>query len=166
MEEWRDIEGFGNRFQISNLGRVRSNAWGKNSILKQSITTNGYLRIHVNYKHHHKYLLVHRLVAEAFIPNPGNLPQVNHKNEDKTDNRVENLEWCDAKYNSNYGTGRARCEKKKRKPVIQMSIDCEELCYWFSKKWAAENTGTNIGNINRCLFGNGITAGGYKWKLP
>ena len=163
-EIWKYIEGYNNRFEVSNLGRVRSNAYGKTKILKGTILPNGYVRVHINYNGEHKYLLVHRLVAEAFIPNPNNLPQINHKSEVKTENFVENLEWCDAKYNSNYGTCRERTNKKKRKPIIQIDLDGNEIACWFSKSWAAEHTNTNVSNINRCLSGLGCSAGGYMWK--
>lgn len=164
IEIWKNIKGYNGKYQVSNLGRVRSNAWGKTKIMNCTILPNGYSRVHINYKNNNKYLLVHRLVAEAFIPNPKNLPLVNHKSEIKTENFVENLEWCDEQYNSNYGTSRERTIKKIRKPIIQMDLDGRELFCWFSKSWAAEHANTNISNINRCLHGKNKTAGGFKWK--
>lgn len=102
MEIWKDIIGFEDLYQVSNCGVVRHKKF--NHILKPR-DNRGYKVVVLckNNKHYNKS--VHRLVAGAFIPNPENLPCVNHKNEVKDDNRVENLEWCDVKYNTNYGTG-------------------------------------------------------------
>lgn len=107
MEIWKDIEGYEQLYQISNLGNVKSlgnDRARKDKILKPTKNKDGYLFVGLNKQGNRKNHLIHRLVAKAFLPNPQNLPQVNHKNEIKTDNRVENLEFCDAKYNINYGT--------------------------------------------------------------
>ena len=104
---WKDINGYEGRYQVSNLGEVRSldyNHTKSIKLLKIGVTKYGYCTVAICGKR----VKVHRLVAQAFIPNPCNLPQVNHKNENKTDNRVSNLEWCDAKYNCNYGTRNLR----------------------------------------------------------
>ena len=110
-EEWRDIVGYEDKYQISNLGRVKSlkDSWGncREKILKLRYDKDGYLIVNLCKNNKVNTQKVHRLVAEAFIPNPDNLPEVNHKIDDfehRSDNRVENLEWCTSEYNNNYGT--------------------------------------------------------------
>lgn len=105
-EEWREIKNYPN-YMISNRGRVKSlnyNKTGEERIMKFAINKKGYCCVVLYKDKKQKHYLVHRLVATAFIPNPNNLPQLNHKDEVKTNNCVDNLEWCDAKYNINYGT--------------------------------------------------------------
>ena len=108
MEEWKDIKGYEELYQISSLGRVKSlkNNRGnyREKILSNIPNKNGYIIVQLKKNGTSKPFSVHRLVAQAFIPNPNNYPQVNHKDENKENNRVDNLEWCTAKYNSNYGT--------------------------------------------------------------
>ena len=116
MEEiWKDVKGFEGFYQVSNLGRVRSldrisvseNRSAqkiKGTIKKVKVGKNGYYMVMFYKDSKYKCAYVHRLVAQAFIPNPDNLPQVNHKDEIRTNNCVDNLEWCDSKYNNNYGT--------------------------------------------------------------
>ena len=119
QEKWKPVRGYEGIYEVSNLGRVRSvdrvnsfEAWGKTNyrklkgkIRKQNFDGRGlYLHVSLNDGKRNKIALVHRLVAEAFIENPDNLPEVNHKDENKTNNNVSNLEWCDHKYNNNYGS--------------------------------------------------------------
>lgn len=127
MEEiWKDIAGYEGLYQVSNLGRVKSldrtvqyfrngkleTKIFKSKIMKQNYTSAGYLMIYLRKDGKDKYNAVHRLVAQAFIPNPNNLPCVNHKDEVKDNNSVNNLEWCTHIYNCNYGTAIERMRKK------------------------------------------------------
>lgn len=101
MEEWKNIIGYEGLYEVSNKGNVRNVR--RNKLLKLSKNRYGYIQVYLYKNGIRTGLKVHRLVAQAFIENPDNLPEVNHKNEDKIDNRVENLEFCDHKYNVNYG---------------------------------------------------------------
>jgi len=111
IEEWRDIEGYEGYYQISNLGRVKSlprysfqNHWLNERILNQQDNKKGYMYVDLyNTDSFSKKFYIHRLVAQAFIPNPLNLPKINHKDEKPSNNFVDNLEWCTQKYNCNYG---------------------------------------------------------------
>lgn len=119
-EIWRDIEGYEGKYQVSNLGRIKSlkNRHGyREKILKQLLTHHGYKQVMFCDKNNgkkDKRYMVHRLVAEAFIPNPENYPIINHKDENRTNNRVDNLEWCTYKYNSNYGNCREKISKSHK----------------------------------------------------
>ena len=111
MEEWKSIPGYEGLYEVSSYGRVkrlegydRFNRKIVNKLLKPSYNTSGYYIVHLYNNGFMKSKLLHRLVAQAFIPNPDNLPEVNHKDEDRTNNSVENLEWCNRKYNCNFGT--------------------------------------------------------------
>lgn len=119
IEEWRDIKGYEGIYQVSNLGRVKSlsreywhgNRWykQKEKILRQNLCTSGYMSVMLyNAEHKHKRIMIHILVARAFIHNPDNLPMINHKDENKLNNVVYNLEWCTNQYNIEYGTGKQR----------------------------------------------------------
>ena len=150
-EEWKDIPHF-DGFQVSNDGRVR-NKHGR--VLKGSINNNGYQMVHLRTKDKNKLCTVHRLVAEAFIPNPDNLPQINHKDENKLNNEVNNLEWCTSKYNANYGTR----NKRKAKP-----IQCVETgkIYWGAREMERQ-TGIWHNDIAKAIR-NGTQIGGYHWQ--
>ena len=156
-EEWRDIKGFERLYQVSNLGNVRRIIGKKERIVKQSPNNQGYLRLTLC-KNNVKYSKrVHRLVAEAFLPNPDNLPEVNHKDECKTNNRADNLEWCTAQYNHDYS---------QSIPIIQYSKDGVFIKVWKSMREAARELNIQQGHIGRCcknLYGF-KTAGGYIWR--
>ena len=112
MEIFKDVKGYEGYYEISNLGRVRSTSYKGKRILKPALTKNGYLNVIfcVNQKKEHK--LIHRLVAEAFIPNINNYSTVNHKDEDKLNNYVENLEWLSVEDNNRYSNSKMLTKEK------------------------------------------------------
>lgn len=178
MEEWKDIKGYEGLYQVSTLGRVRSLHKQKGiteRILKPGIGTSGYLRVVLSKNGVVCDKDIHRLVAQAFIPNLDDMPFVNHKDEVKTHNNVENLEWCTPKYNVNYGACRKRISEshkgkhlsaeviekiscKKMKKVI-----CVETGEIFDSIKSAEET-THTTTICNALKGRIKTAGGYHWR--
>lgn len=116
-EIWKDILGYEGKYQVSNLGDVRSlnyNHTGEIKLLKQGTNKKGYKLVNLSKNGKGKHYLVHRLVAMTFIPNPDDLPQINHKDENPSNNNVKNLEWCDAKYNINYGTRNERTSESHK----------------------------------------------------
>lgn len=168
-EEWRDIAGYEGLYQVSNLGRVKSLNYMHtgNEKIRKTKKNKGYLQVSLwkNGKAHHTY--VHRLVAETFIPNIKNLPQVNHIDENKENNRVDNLEWCDQKYNLNYGTRIERILEHRTGPHKSKPVLCIETgVVYHSAMEASRQTGASQGNINSCCNGRyGYkTAGGYHWR--
>lgn len=161
-EIWKDVVGYEGLYQVSNLGRVKSIR--KNLIMSTPINaTDGYSRVNLKRKGQQKQCLVHRLVGAAFIDNPNNLPLLNHINENKSDNRVENLEWCDKSYNMHYGTCIERISKKLSKPIL-----CVELGIIFDNAIkATEFLGLSKGtatHINRCAIGKEERSGGFHWR--
>lgn len=142
IEEWRTIVGYEGLYEVSSLGRVRSldrydsrNHFRRGRILKLSYDTVGYLIVGLHSNGKAKIYLVHRLVAQAFIPNPDNLPEVNHIDEDKTNNRVDNLEMCNREYNSNYGTRNDRIRATSIKNGYWTGLSEEE----YRKKYYQEH---------------------------
>lgn len=120
-EIWRDIKGYEGLYKVSNYGRIKSlerkDCLGrskKEKILKLSEDKDGYLLITLHKNKKVKTFKVHRLVAETFVPNPNNYPIINHKDENKINNHVSNLEWCTVKYNNNYGTRNERSSKSQK----------------------------------------------------
>lgn len=164
-EVWKPIDDFPN-YQVSDYGRVKSNIPhnGTNErILKPQLRKDGYLQIQLHKDGVIKNYLVHRLVAETFLPNPNSLPQVNHKNEDKTDNRVSNIEWCDCSYNTNYGTRNNRDAESKSKVVLQFDKQGNFINEWSSTHEVERQLGFYQQNICNCCNGKLHTAYGYKW---
>lgn len=177
IERWRPVPvpEFGEYYAISDMGRVRSlprtsrRRRYRGKILRPVKMSSGYLYIsmRVRGKGLNKLCRIHRLVAEAFLPNPDNLPVVNHKNEDKTDNRASNLEWCSVGYNANYGHGaltrndmnRLRCNKR-----VAMYRGNSKVCEFESSVEAESCIGIRAGNIRQCCRGVTKSAGGYTWR--
>ena len=131
-EQWRDIEGYDGAYQVSDLGRVRSLKFGKVRVLRISKNMKGYLFVNLHRDGKQKNVSVHRLVASAFIENDNILnDQVNHRNEDKTDNRASNLEWCTAQYNSTYNdlhhrTKHSQLKRDKIRPLYRPDLSIKE----------------------------------------
>lgn len=145
MEEWRIVKEFP-KYEVSNLGRVRQIRNSK--LIFQKDHTQGYKQVtlYSGGKAHYRY--VHRLVARAFIPNPSGLPFVNHKDECRTHNWVDNLEWCTPEYNANYGTCRYRMAKKKSQKVKQYTKDGVLIREWGSCIQAEKELGLRRGSIS------------------
>ena len=180
-EIWKDIEGYESLYQVSNLGRVKSLARNTGNqyanadrILKQKVCKTGYMSVGLVKDKRQKHFFVHRLVAMAFIPNPDNLPQVNHKDEDKTNNCVENLEWCTIQHNMLWGSHIKSYEriinKPNRpdlsKPVLQYTLDGKLINKYPSISEAERQTNIKNTHISGCCqnkYGY-KTAGGYLWR--
>lgn len=173
-EVWKDVKGFEGYYQVSNKGRVKSvdrvvsyeNEFGtfdrkiQSRVLTTAETT-GYqiVSLYKNKKRKMKY--VHRLVAEAFISNPNNLPMINHKDEDKINNIVNNLEWCTAAYNMEYNNLRNRNAVKQRKPVIGKHLETGEIIRYPSVTSATKD---GYPSVSFVLRGERKHSGGYTWR--
>lgn len=176
-EVWKDIKGYEGIYQISNYGRVKSleriiEYIGKNQytqfnmklkvnekLIKLSFDKDGYIQAGLATNGKVKTKRVHFLVAQAFIPNPNKYLCINHKNEDKSDNRVQNLEWCSVAYNNAYGS--------RSKAINQYDLEGKFIQQWKNAVEATKALGLkNSGNIASCCKGKKHcnTVGGYKWK--
>lgn len=176
MSEWKEIEGYPD-YQVSDDGRVKSFKNGKERILKGCNNGDGHLRINLLYNGKQKSKLVHRLMAEAFIPNPDNLPFVRHLNDIPDDNRLENLAWGTPKDNTNDSIKngshvccdeeymnklRLKDAERTRKPVIAIK---ENLRIHFnSMQEAAEKLNLDVSHISSCVKGTRKSTGGYKFE--
>lgn len=175
-EIWKDIKGYEGIYQVSNKGRVKSlerdiickngvKRHYKERIMKGSLDMDGYLYVGLgNNKGERKFLWIHRIVATTFIPNLDNKPQVNHKDEVKTNNFVENLEWMTCKENVNYGTHNERMAKALSKSVAQYTRDGELVKVWQSTNEAGRQLGIGQSNISAVARGKRKTCGGFVWK--
>lgn len=177
MEEiWKDIKGYEGLYQVSNFGRVKSlsrkrNRPNENATITERILSLGYnaqgYALCVLYKDKKtKTLRVHRLVAEAFIPNPNNYPIVNHKDENPANNRADNLEWCSYSYNQSYGTVCSRKSDAMTNGKTSVKIEQYTTDNRYVKTYPslAEARRNGYSNISKCLNGKRKTAGGFKWR--
>ena len=171
-EIWKDILGYEGKYMVSNWGRVKSlnyNRTGKERILKAGDNGNGYLEVILFKDGKGKHYKIHRLVAQAFLENTKGYTEVNHRDENKQNNCVENLEWCSRSYNNNYGTGnKKRAEKSTNNPKISKAViginKISGLKMEFpSTREASRQLGIANSNICSCLKGRQKSAGGYVW---
>lgn len=177
-EIWRDIKGYEGLYQVSSNGVIRSldrylpmpnggEKLVKEKILKPNKINSGYLCVGLSKNGKTKNYLIHRLVGEHFIDNSNNLPQIDHINTDKTDNRVCNLKWVTSKGNMNNPLTIDKINiinKKSSKPIIQFSKDGEFIRKWNSVMDAQRELGIDNSSIIRCCKGKQKTAGGYIWR--
>lgn len=166
MEIWKDVRGYEGTYQVSDKGNVRSlpistktkRFSGKE--LTQMIDCVGYKVVNLS----RKTYKVHRLVAEAFLDNPNGYPQVNHKDENKTNNDANNLEWCTAEYNNNYGTRNKRISLNGGRPIVQFDLKGNEVKRWRSSASAARFYGVARTTITGCCAGRQHTSCGFIWR--
>ena len=161
MEEiWKDVVGYEGLYQVSNLGNVKNNK----KIKKTYKRKDGYLNVQLSKNKKIKTFLVHQLVAKMFLKNENKYKEINHKNEIKDDNRVDNLEWCDRSYNINYGTAKFRGATKHFKKVNQYSLQGNLIKTWDSISEASNVLKIKLPHIVRVCRGGRKTTGGYIWR--
>ena len=170
QEIWVPVKNYEQFYQISNLGRIRSFHKKKNTesfyILNPTLINSGYYNVTLYSPQagRHK-MLVHRLVAETFIPNPDNLPCVNHKDENKLNNSADNLEWCTYAYNNAYGTAKIRSIEKISKPIKQFTFQGAWIATYQSASVASKLLGFSKSDILSCCHKKSEQAHGYKWEF-
>lgn len=182
-EIWKDVKGYEGLYQVSSFGSVKSadtklyhkTSWGnytyynkKGKILKPYHNNKGYLIVNLYKDGKCKHFLIHRLVAEAFVPNLDNLPEVDHIDENKNNNIYSNLLWCDRLYNNTKGVqskeGRRKSASFRMKRVSQYNLDGTLLNVYNGVRIAEEQTNISNANIIKCCKGKAKTAGGYIWR--
>ena len=180
-EIWKDVAGYEGLYKVSNKGNVysveRKDSRGQRCggrILKPKYSRGGYLMVHLYKNGKMKAKIVHRLVAESFLPNPNGLPQVNHRDEIKDNNNVGNLEWCDSKYNMNYGTRTERVAQAQSKKVRAVNVKTGEVLT-FNSTHNAGRKGYHQSSVakackgiyktvtGKLIGGDGRTYKGYRW---
>lgn len=177
-EIWKDIEGYEGLYQVSNLGNIRSltrtvnSPNGKRTIQGQLIKPrinrrNGYVIVNLHKDGVSTTFRLHRLVAFAFVnnPNPNSFKEINHKDEILTNNCADNLEWCDSKYNKNYGNHNRKMALSKSKAVYQYDLDFNFIKEWESLVQIERELGFQRAAISRCCKGKQKTSYGYKWRF-
>ena len=178
MEIWKEVKDFEGIYEISNYGRLKSKdryvsrgrntiRFSKGKIIKPVICRNGYLEYQLRKDGKRKVFLAHRLVAETFISNPKNLPQINHLDENITNNNVTKLQWCTAQENANYGTRNKRAKisnRNQQKAVLQLDLDGEYINEFECIGDASRAINGDISAIIRVCKGKNKTAYGYIWK--
>lgn len=184
-EEWKDVPGYEDLYQVSNLGQVKSlgravwEQWKDGThgrwhifpekILLPKIDTNGYLSVglYASDKSRKRHR-IHRLVASAFLPNNSNLPHINHKDQDTKNNRVDNLEWCSIKYNLSYGDRIEKYRKSRGTKVQRLDLNGNYIDSWDSISYAAVSVYNSINKETDILRNcKGLTSRvlNYKWRF-
>ena len=173
IEIWKPVIGYEGLYDVSNLGRIRSLNYrrtGKTFILKP-VLCSGYYVVNLWKNKKRSLFKLHRLIAQVFVPNPDNLPEVDHISTIKTDNRAINIRWTDRKGNVNNPITKERIKKAVSingkmcsKPVIQCTLDGKEIVFWHSMS-EAKKLGFNEGNISECCQGKRKTHKGFVWKF-
>ena len=162
QEIWKDIPEFEGLYQVSNLGRIKN--LKRNNFILSPYSTKGYQSVKLSKNGKATTKLVHRLVAQLFVPNPNNYNEVNHKDENKANNVYENLEWCTRDYNMSYGTARVRQGISCGNPIEQLTVDNIAIARYCSAEVACKLTGIDSSSIIKCCINKRTYAGGYKWK--
>ena len=169
MEKWREIPGYDGKYEVSTYGNIRCVNYrktGKSQIMKMTLSRHGYHMITLRYQGKNVNRSVHRLVALTWIPNPNNLPEIDHINSIPSDNRIENLRTGSIPYSKHPLTEdkRLKISIRMSKPVIQMNGGGKYINEFKSITDAALQTKIHPGSINKCCRGKIKTAGGYKWE--
>ena len=158
----KPIKGFEGLYEVDDLGNVYSVR--RNKIMSPVIINSGYYTVKLSKNKILTRYLIHRLVAQAFLDNPDNLPCVNHKDEDKTNNSVDNLEWCTYQYNNSYNDKGKRISATKSIPVYQFDLNGNLIKEWKSMKEAGKSLGIDEANISAACSGKLKTYKGFIWK--
>lgn len=180
MEVWKDIKGYEGLYRISNTGKVLSLHYMKGNKKKEfspKKNKKGYLWVELRNHGKAQHCLIHRLVAEAFLENPNNYSDVNHKDENPQNNNVSNLEWGTHKYNVHYSMkrhpervnsygnrGNARKPYRNSRKIIQYSLEGKYICEFANVSTIAREKGYHASNITKCCNKTRKTAYGYKWE--
>lgn len=178
---WKPVPGYEALYEVSNAGDVRNTEYLSSRtnciisrpvprVLRQETSHDGYKRVVLSNNGKHRHFSVHRLVAMAFVPNPNNMPQINHIDENPANNRADNLEWCNGKQNCNHG---GHCQRiairqtnnpSRSKPVRQLDMDGNFIKEYPSTREAERQTGVACEQISRCCKGRNHHAGGCRWE--
>lgn len=159
MEIWKRLKEYSEDYEVSSKGRIKSIKYGRDRILKTHITTRGYEEVCLRVSGKSKHLAVHRLVAKTFLPNLENFPEINHKDENRLNNTIENLEWCTRKYNMEY----SKLHEKLRKAIIRINpVTNERRIYDCIVNVKLD--GYDDSAVSKCCKGKRKMHKGYIWE--